>query len=168
MLVPIDQLGLTQIYLNQEKVEKNRQLLQQEGYKNYLPIAVYEIFPGKLHIIDGHTRSFLLQQAGVKEIEVAFLPAAEIENPVMRPFYETCVKWCAKAGVETIDDLARKIIPADEFLIAWITRCQQKIDLIESCVADPLLNKQCQLIELSGVEALAFDQKGQVITEGRL
>lgn len=98
MLVEIDALSVGQLYLDQNKIEKNGQLLRAAQFEGYPPIEVYEIFPGQLTILDGNSRCYLLYLAGKKEVEVTFAATEEVETMIMRPLYEACLRWCQKSG----------------------------------------------------------------------
>ncbi len=159
----IDELSLDQLYLDQGKVEKNRKLLLASDFQGYPPIEVYELFPGRLTILDGNSRCFLLHEAGIKKINVTFAPVEEIETPIMRPLYEACVRWCQKSDLFHIHDLSARIVPTEVFMEKWVRRCQEMMVLLTACQDDPVLDHTFKTALAAGKEPVALSAAGKLL-----
>ena len=68
--VNIDELGVSQLYLNQRKVEAVRERTLEEGFSGFEPLPVYDFGDGRPVLTDGHTRAFVAQQRGYKTLMV--------------------------------------------------------------------------------------------------
>ena len=165
MLVEIDALSVGQLYLDQNKIEKNGQLLRAAQFEGYPPIEVYEIFPGQLTILDGNSRCYLLYLAGKKEVEVTFAATEEVETMIMRPLYEACLRWCQNSGVYHIADLSQRILPTNVFMEKWVGRCQQMIALLQACQEDSNLATLFEEALQAGKEPIALSGERKLLLD---
>ena len=68
--VNIDELGVSQLYLNQRKLEAVREKTMAEDFAGFEPLPVYDFGDGRKVLTDGHSRAFVAQQKGQKTIKV--------------------------------------------------------------------------------------------------
>lgn len=69
--IDIDELGLSQLYLNQEKVQNISAWFDPLKIDEYEPLLVYDFCGnGKYVLIDGHTRAFSYYKSGCCKIPV--------------------------------------------------------------------------------------------------
>ena len=69
--INIDELGLSQIFLNQDKVENILAWFEPLKINEYEPLPVHNFLEsGKFVLTDGHTRAYVLYRSGVKKIPV--------------------------------------------------------------------------------------------------
>ena len=87
----------------------------------YEPIQIATI-DGDLVVLDGHHRALAARLAGADDVRVVrtsdFDPAP----------YRTCRKWCLDAGIESIDDLAGRVLDRERYEERWIDRCQKELE----------------------------------------
>ncbi|PYZ95180.1 hypothetical protein CR194_06600 [Salipaludibacillus keqinensis] len=114
--VELIDLQPSQLYLNRNKLRT----LIMEGFQaeeiesDPLPVIKYN---GELVLIDGHTKAFLADQQGVKNITVKYL--AEVDHLNM---YQKNVNLCKQEEITLIRDLAKQIIPHEDFERQWVQK----------------------------------------------
>ena len=114
--VPLDDLQPTQLYLSEEKmlaIVERLDLVEPD----YDPLPVADI-DGDLVALDGHHRAFAALLAGADDARVVRASDVDLEP------YRTCVEWCAEAGIESIADLAGRVLDRESYEAEWIERCE--------------------------------------------
>jgi hypothetical protein len=61
--------------------------------------------------------------AGADAIRIEYDPTIRSEYDF--DLYRTCIRWCADAGVETIPDLAGRLLGPEAYETRWIERCHR-------------------------------------------
>lgn len=89
---------------------------------DYDPLPVFE-HGGEWYLSDGHTRAFVAYLGGVDDLRVE--RDADLREEYDFDLYLTCIEWCREAGVETVPDLAGRVLAHDEFETEWIERCRR-------------------------------------------
>lgn len=74
-------------------------------------------------ILDGHHRAFAARLAGADDTTVV-----RASDDVDLEPYRTCVGWCEEAGIESIDDLAGRVLDSADYQALWIDRCRAAFD----------------------------------------
>ena len=69
-LINIDMLGLSQIYLNLNKITSVTKWFDPQCMDNSQPLTVYDFCNGKYTITDGHTRAYVAYKNGVSVLPV--------------------------------------------------------------------------------------------------
>lgn len=141
--VPIDDPQPSQLYLCDEKLLAVLEWFDADD-SGYDPIPVAEI-DGELVMLDGHHRAFVALLAGADERE-RVRDTSEREEAERRPAssaddlnvvrasdldrtpYRTCVGWCVDAGVESVCDLAGRVLDRASYEEQWIERCHDAFD----------------------------------------
>ena len=114
--VPLADLQPTQLYLCDEKLLVVLEWFNADG-PDYDPLPVTDIH-GDLVALDGHHRAFAALLAGADDVRV--VRASDVD---LAP-YRTCVKWCQEAGIDSIADLAGRVLDRESYEEEWIERCE--------------------------------------------
>jgi len=89
------------------------------------PIPIKEI-DGQLVATDGHTRLLAWFLNGHQEVE------CEWEDTEMDwDEYRVCIQWCKEEGIQSVADLAKRIISPENYEVLWLERCRIMHDDIE-------------------------------------
>ncbi len=114
----INQIKLSQIYVSSAKLESVMRVFE-EGNESILePIPIKEI-DGRLVATDGHTRLLAWFLNDYEEVD------CEWEDTEMDwDAYRVCMQWCEEEGIQTVADLANRIISPQEYEILWLERCR--------------------------------------------
>lgn len=68
--LPIDALGLSQIYLSAQKLAAVSQWFDPQSMEHFRPLPVHHFGDGRYTLVDGHTRAYLAYQSGVTSLPV--------------------------------------------------------------------------------------------------
>ncbi|WP_414051434.1 hypothetical protein [Macrococcus animalis] len=119
----IDDLKLTQLYLNQRKVNEIGEWLDDNSIQNTIISVIH--YDNQFYIVDGHTRCFVAFNAGITQIpnEIYDIDPNSVE---MKLYFE-CMKWCKDSNIRHISDLSTRIVPEDSFNQLWINKCKTEV-----------------------------------------
>jgi len=115
--LPILELQPSQLYISEGKLRLAR------SWFNPLDKSIFDPIPIKLHhgrhmMTDGHTRAVMAFFAGWETIPVTW-----DDDPLDMQVYAECVRWCDKAALKTVADLANRIISPKDYNTLWNKRC---------------------------------------------
>lgn len=119
--IPLDSVRPTQLYLSTEKLAAVLEWFDPEK-PSYDPLPAFE-YEGQPYLADGHTRAFVAWLAGVETLRIDHDPSIRTEYDF--DLYRTCIQWCADAGVQTVPDLAGRLLGPEQYETKWIERCQR-------------------------------------------
>ena len=128
--VNIDELGVSQLYLNQRKLEAVREKTMAEDFAGFEPLPVYDFGDGRKVLTDGHSRAFVAQQKGQKTIKVYWDNDPNTTGKLPQKLYRMNLEWCEKAGVKTLADLQSRVLQAPNYEFFWLERCRRGYNLI--------------------------------------
>jgi len=111
-LLNLDEIQPSQLYLNEAKLAS-----VEDSPCPRAPLPVKRL-RDKVVLTDGHTRAFVAWRTGQSEIEVHW-DVDELDWEA----YEICVDWCEAEGIRTVADLARRVVPPQEYAAVWLERC---------------------------------------------
>lgn len=75
-------------------------------------------FDGKKVCIDGYSRLMVAYNRGYDSVYM------HLDEEYNKDFIENCLKWCREGEVNTIADLADRIVSPEEHKTIWIDKCQ--------------------------------------------
>lgn len=113
-ILPITSLQSSQLYISQKKLDRVREWFNKDLLD---PIPIIKLNRYNL-ITDGHTRLVAAHLAGFDTICV-YYDTDELDLKG----YATFMQWCLDERVFTAADLAKRIIPHNEYEQVWIKRC---------------------------------------------
>jgi len=106
--------------LTQSKLAEVRQAWRRGKQDRLPPILVTEI-DGELSLIDGHSRVLAAYESGATKIGAEIRSLKEIEGS--RALYKHIHREGPRRGIETIADLADRVLEADDHRKAWVGYC---------------------------------------------
>ncbi|HHS50944.1 MAG TPA: hypothetical protein ENN07_07505 [candidate division Zixibacteria bacterium] len=122
-LIEITKIRPNNWFINREKLDKVRKAL--ERGTELPPVLVTEI-DAELALIDGHSRAFAAFERGETHVLAEILDIDKIEGS--RALYEHIHREGSNIGVNTIADLASRIVEPDEHRRLWIGYCESWLD----------------------------------------
>lgn len=122
--IALSELGPTQLYLSSGKLSDVFEWFDFDD-PNYGTLPAFE-HGGKWYLSDGHSRAFVANLAGVEEIQIH--RDENIREEYDFDVYLECIRWCEDAGVETVRDLAGRVVEPETFEAVWVARCQALAD----------------------------------------
>ena len=128
--ISLDELGVSQLYLNQRKLEAVREQYMAEDFAGFAPLPVYDFGDGRKVLTDGHSRAFVAQQKGQKTITVYWDNDPNTTGKLPQRMYKMFLEWCEKAGVKTLSDLQSRVLQPAIYEFFWLERCRRGYNLI--------------------------------------
>ncbi len=128
--VAILELGVTELYLNQRKLEAVKAKTQEPGFSGFAPLPVFDFGDGKPVLTDGHHRAFAAWQLGRPTLTVYWDKDSNTVSKVGQRLYRMALEWCRKAGVENISQLQGRILQPAAFEFFWLERCRRGNNLL--------------------------------------
>lgn len=119
MIININDLNLTQLYLNQRKVDEVSIWLDKDTIHN-TKVTVIQ-FNNEYYLIDGHTRCYVAYNAGITEIPYEIYDIDP--NSIEMKLYISCMKWCEENDILHISDLSSRIVDDKSYKQLWINKC---------------------------------------------
>jgi len=114
----IDQIQLSQLYISSAKLAGIMRVFEDGNESNLEPVPIKEI-DGVLVATDGHTRLLAWFLNGHEEV------GCEWEDTEMDwDAYRVCMQWCKEEGIQTVADLANRIISPEDYEALWLDRCR--------------------------------------------
>ena len=127
--IDIDSLKLSQIYLSQKKINDVLAWFE-PSLQNFEPIHVRDFMGnGNLHITDGHTRTFIAWQHGIKQVPYIYDESEIVTCELGQIQYEEDIVWCSRFSLHHISDLAKRILSEKDYEELWRGRCGKMYDL---------------------------------------
>jgi hypothetical protein len=103
----------SQLYIHAGKLAK----VQQVDISDLPPVPVVKL-DGRLFYTDGHTRAMAAYLAGHARIQAVW-----DQDELWWEAYRVCVDWCLAAEIESIADLASRIVEDGDYQRLWLDRC---------------------------------------------
>ena len=129
MHIDIDCLKLSQIYLSRKKLDSVLAWFE-PSLRNFEPISARDFLGnGNLHITDGHTRTFIAWQSGVRRIPYIYDEDEIVACELGQIQYEEDILWCDRFNLRHISDLANRILSERDYEELWRGRCGKMYDL---------------------------------------
>jgi hypothetical protein len=128
--IDILSLGISQIYLNQRKIQEIESWFDITHTDSYSPLPVKDFGNGRYTLTDGHSRAYVAFQKGLKHIWVSLDKDVIVCNEVGQRIYRTAISWCDRFSIHTIKDLEQRIISDAMFHELWVKRCDRMYTLI--------------------------------------
>lgn len=116
--VEIERVHPSQLYINEKKRLRIMEWIKPESH-NYHPIPVKK-YGEKLYLTDGHTRAVCIREAGCTHMKVVW-----DQDDLDDSEYLTCIEWCLREEILSIDDLKNRIVSDGDYQRLWIQRCEK-------------------------------------------
>ena len=142
MLINIDSLKLSQIYLSKKKIEDVLSWFE-PSLDSFKPVSARDFLGnGNLHITDGHTRAFVAWQKGIEQIPYVYDENEIVTCELGQIQYEEDIIWCDRFGLRHISDLSGRILSENEYEEFWRGRCGKMYDLKRALVEEKISAKE--------------------------
>ena len=128
--VSLEELGVSQLYLNQRKLEAVRERVSAEDFAGFEPLPVYDFGDGRKVLTDGHSRAFVAMMRGQKTLTVYWDNDPNTTGKLPQRMYRMYLEWCEKAGVKILADLQSRVLQAPNYEFFWLERCRRGYNLI--------------------------------------
>ncbi|MCP8968590.1 hypothetical protein [Ectobacillus ponti] len=110
----------SRLYISQGKLDRlKHSAFNPFNYHNHAPLPIQRL-GGTIFLTDGHTRAYSYYRSGVQAVRVYW-----DDDELDMDLYETCLRWCAEEGIRWIGDLDHRVLPHEEYVEAWIHRCER-------------------------------------------
>lgn len=129
-LIPIDLLGLSQIYLNREKIEAVKKWFDPKNLDNFEPLPVRDFGNGIYTLTDGHTRTFVAHQNGISSLPVVYDNDEIVTCKLGQAQYNADIEWCTRFQLKHIWDLENRVLNSYDYQKFWIERCDRNYHLL--------------------------------------
>lgn len=129
-LIDIDMLGLSQIYLSQDKIASIETWFHPQCMDNFQPLSVHDFGNNKYTITDGHSRAYVAYKNGVSTLPAVYDNDDMITNPVGQMQYKADIDWCERFKLSHIKQLGDRILTKSAYQELWIERCDRSYHLL--------------------------------------
>lgn len=124
------ELGISQIYLNEDKLSAIEKWFVGVDISHFEPLPVHDFGNGRLTLTDGHCRAFVAYKKGIAKIPVVYDTDDIVTSETGQMLYKNDIAWCNRFGLNNIGDLERRIISNSEYRDLWIGRCDKAYNLL--------------------------------------
>lgn len=128
---PILELGLSQIYLDEDKLRAVKEWFDPKQVCTYEPLPVHDFGDGRYTLTDGHSRSYVAWAAGLTHIPVIYDRDAIVCEPPGSLMYRFDLEWCRWLHLKMISDLQGRILSHEQYEKMWIARCDRNFQLLK-------------------------------------
>lgn len=129
-LMPISDLGISQLYLNKKKLDNICKWFCPEDSEQYPPLPVHEFGDGRYTLTDGHSRAYAAYKAGVALIPVAYDTDEIVVSDIGLLQYRNDIEWCKRHKIFTVADFENRIVSDGQYKKLWIERCDKSYNLL--------------------------------------
>lgn len=130
ILFPIIELGISQLYLNEDKILGVTSWFCPEALEQYAPLPVHDFGNGRYTLTDGHSRAYVAYKHGLTHIPIIYDQDDLVTNPVGQLSYQTDIAWCNRFGLQNILQLGQRIVSSEDYQRLWIERCDRSYNLL--------------------------------------
>ena len=130
MNYPLLNLGLSQIFLNEDKVEGVKKWFCPNNMRMFQPLRVHDYGNDKHTIIDGHSRAYVAYTQGLEVVPIVYDKTDMVAGETGQKLYLADIEWCDRFQLKNISDLEKRIISGEQYLRLWMGRCGRSYDLL--------------------------------------
>lgn len=128
--IDLNDLGLSQMYLNRNKIDAIENWFSITNIDDYEPLPVYDFGNGRLTLTDGHSRAFVANKHGIKKVKVKYDHDEIVTGITGQKLYKQALVWCKRFSIDNIGKLEDRIISNEDYAFYWIERCDRSYNLI--------------------------------------
>lgn len=127
---PLLELGLSQIYLNAEKIRAIEEWFDPCDTSDMDPLTVHDFGNGKYTLTDGHSRAYVAYKNGLTHIPIVFDKDEIVVGELGQKLYGADIEWCERLHLRNISDLSNRILESEEYNRLWVERCNKCYNLL--------------------------------------
>lgn len=129
-LLPIDQLGLSQLYLSADKIAAIKEWFRPQNMENFQPLPVRDFGNGRYTLTDGHSRAYVAYLNGVSLLPAVYDNDDLVTNLTGQMLYHADIEWCKRFHLSHIKDLQNRVVSGAAYEKLWRERCDRSHDLL--------------------------------------
>lgn len=129
-MMHIDLLGLSQIYLNSDKIASITEWFHPQCMDSFQPLQVHDFGNNTYTLIDGHTRTYVAYKNGVSVLPIVYSNDDIVTNKVGQMLYKADLDWCKRFGLSHIKHLENRILNKSAYQKLWMERCDRSYNLL--------------------------------------
>ena len=133
---PIMELGLSQIYLNEDKIEAIEKWFNPDNMDIFEPLTVHNYGNGKYTLTDGHSRAYVAYKNGLTVIPIVYDNDEIVAGEIGQKLYRTDIEWCNRFSIYNISHLKHRIISNEDYQRLWVERCDRSYNLLVQTTAE--------------------------------
>lgn len=155
---PLMELGLSQIYLNEDKIMAIEKWFNPEQMDMFEPLTVHDYGNGKYTLTDGHSRAFVAYKKGLTAIPIVYDNDEIVAGEIGQKLYKADIEWCNRFSLYNISHLEHRILSNDDYQRLWIERCDRSYNLLVRTTAEEreiIQNKNQELFLYGASEDLS-------------
>ncbi len=145
---PLLELGLSQIYLNEDKVKAIEKWFNPDDMSIFEPLPVHDYGNGKYTLTDGHSRAYVAYKYGLIQIPIIYDDDDMVAGEMGQKLYNADIEWCNRFGIENISHLKSRILTNKEYQRFWIGRCDRSYALLTQMTKEDRKRLQDRVPEL--------------------
>ncbi|MBQ8369037.1 MAG: hypothetical protein IJY35_03550 [Clostridia bacterium] len=126
MRVPLLSLGLSQIYISQQKLDAVLAWFEPDLLK---PLPVRDFGNSRLTLTDGHTRALAAYRAGMTHVPVEYDNDPLVTGEPGESLYREDIRWCERFGITDISALDDRVVSGEDYIRLWHRRCDRLYEL---------------------------------------
>lgn len=156
-LFPLLELGLSQIYLNANKLDAIERWFDPADLSNMDPLTVHDFGNGRYTLTDGHSRAYVAYKNGLSYVPIVYDNDDIVINELGQRLYRMDIEWCERFHVESILDLNNRILSNEDYNQLWVARCNKSYNLLSQtteCERRVMQNKTPKLYLYGATENL--------------
>ena len=127
---PLLELGLSQIYLNADKIRAIEKWFNPNDMSNFNPVEVHNFGNGKYTITDGHSRAYIAYKNGILNVPIIYDNDDLVVGEMGQKLYCADIEWCNRFQINYISDLKNRILTNEEYQRLWVRRCDRSYNLL--------------------------------------
>ncbi len=135
-LMPISDLGVSQLYLNKKKLDNIYKWFRPEETEKYPPLPVHNFGDGRYTLTDGHSKAYAAYKAGVTHIPVVYDTDEIVVQDIGLLQYRNDIEWCKRYKIFTVADFENRIVSDEQYKKLWIERCDKSYNLLMQTTKD--------------------------------
>lgn len=129
-MFPILELGISQIYLNERKINAVSEWLTVDTVSKCEPLPVHEFRKGEYTLTDGHSRAYVAYQRGISKLPIIYDEDDIVAGKIGKRLYTLDIEWCDRFRLKNVSDLSSRIIGECDYQKLWINRCDRSYHLV--------------------------------------
>lgn len=128
--LPIVDLGVSQLYLNEEKLIRVQEWFDPKDFSNFTPLTVYDFGNERLTLTDGHSRAFWAYKMGAECVPCVYETDIMVTSELGQLLYKNDIAWCERFRIDSVCDFEERIVSASLYEELWIGRCDKAYNLL--------------------------------------
>lgn len=145
---PLLELGLSQIYLNENKINAIETWFNPKDLSNFTPLTVHNYGNGRYTLTDGHSRAYVAYKYGLNEIPIIYDNDDLVAGETGLMLYQADIIWCNRFRLENISHLEKRILSHENYQQFWIERCDRSYDLLTQTTEEERRQMQAKAPDL--------------------